>query len=276
MNIAIVGLGLIGGSIAKALKKYTEHYLIGIDIDERIASSALENGAIDEIGGTDSLVEADVIFLCLYPNANIEFAKKNSMHLKQDSIVTDTSGVKGTVCQKINKIAKRNGFIFVGGHPMAGKENSGFIASEADLFKNASYILIPGDAPSFAIDTIGKLAYDMKFSDIKITDEIGHDKMIAMTSQVPHVIACAYILNPLCKNHHGFSDGSYEDITKVAKINPRLWSELFMDNKEALLGEIETLNKNIAHIKNLIENDDIDSLELLLERCSELKREIDR
>ena len=204
MKIAVVGLGIIGGSMAMAIKKYTQHYVIGINRTRKTLEKALECGAIDEIGDEDSIQDADLIILGLYPALAVEFIKRNCDKIKKDAIVTDTSGIKSAICPALEKIADENGFTFIGSHPMAGKETNGFDSADADLFFGASFIVVPGNAPYDKVRTLCRLAMDIGFAGVRMTTPEEHDRMIAYTSQLPHVLACAYVLSPQCPNHKGF------------------------------------------------------------------------
>lgn len=234
MKIAVIGLGLIGGSIAKALKQNTAHTVIGFDRDENVLLDALSLGAIDRTGSTAALSEADIVYVCLYPEDVVRFVAENAQRFRPGCIVTDVCGIKGQVYKRLCEISAPYKFEYVGGHPMAGKEISGFEASEAGLFYNASYIFVPGDAPIGAVDTLALLAKDMGFGTIKICTDQVHDRMIAYTSQVPHVLACAYVMSPQCDTHSGFSAGSYRDVSRVARINAPLWADLFSRTGGAL------------------------------------------
>lgn len=271
MNIVIVGMGIIGGSFAKAIKKYTNHYVIGINRSEKPLNEALAFGAIDRKGTPIDLADADLIILCTYPKAAVDFIKENAHFISKNCIVTDTSGIKGEICPQMIKLARENNFIFVGSHPMAGKEKNGFAASDADLFKGASYILVPGDAPRIAVNVLYHLALDIGFSGIRITTAEEHDQMIAFTSQLPHALACAYVLSPRCINHKGFSAGSYRDVSRVANINAELWSELFLENKKPLVNELELLIENLNNIKNTIESEDKEKLTAILQKGKAVK-----
>ncbi len=275
MKIAVVGLGIIGGSMAMAIKKYTEHYVIGINRTRATLEKALECGAIDEIGEEDSIRNADLIILGLYPALAVDFIKRNCDKIKKDTIVTDTSGIKAAICPELDKIAEENGFTFIGSHPMAGKETNGFDSADADLFFGASFIVVPGNASCDKVRTLCRLAMDIGFSGVRLTTTEEHDRMIAYTSQLPHVLACAYVLSPQCPNHKGFSAGSYRDVSRVAKINATLWSELFIENREPLIAEIDTLINNLELIKNGIEAKDTDGLIKTLGRCRQIKEQLD-
>ncbi len=274
MNIVIVGLGIIGGSIAKALKKNTEHCIIGIDKNQEVEKKALAEGAIDIIGDSESLGTADVVYLAVYPGAAVEYVEQNGKYIKQGAVVTDTSGVKYDICPALVELSVEYGFDFVGGHPMAGKEKNGYEASDPEIFKDASYIIVPCDADDNSVAVISGLARAMGFGGVMITSPSEHDRMIAFTSQLPHVLACAYVMSPCCKNHIGYSAGSYKDVSRVANINAELWSELFLDNKENLVKELDILIENIDKIKKAIEEENKDELVKLLDKGRKVKEEL--
>lgn len=271
MNIVIAGLGIIGGSFAKAIKKYTNHRVTGINRSDAPLQKALNCGAIDEIGDAQSLGNADLIILGIYPAAAVEFIEKNGSYIKKGCIVTDTSGIKSAICPQMTALAEKFGFTFVGSHPMAGKEKNGFDVSDADLFKGASFITVPCGAPQAAVDTLTSLALSIGFGGVRITDPQEHDRMIAFTSQLPHVLACAYVLSPQCKTHNGFSAGSYRDVSRVANINAPLWAELFLENRQPLIAELDLLIQNISSIREAINKVDKQSLTGLLEQGRKVK-----
>jgi prephenate dehydrogenase len=265
-KIVIVGLGLIGGSMAKAFKEYTDYTVCGIDTDKNVLKSAVECGAIDKIGNNEDIKSADIIYLCLYPKADIDFVNSHADLIPSNCIVTDTCGIKSEICAHLPIIAKEHGFTFIGGHPMAGKEKNGFYASEAELFAGASYIIVPCGAPRKAIDLLTVISVKLGFGGTVITTPEHHDRMIAFTSQLPHVLACAYVMSPCCKEHVGYSAGSYRDVSRVANINEKLWTELFTDNKKSLVKELDILINNITDIKNAVENCDDNLLRELLKK----------
>lgn len=275
MKIAIVGLGIIGGSMAMAIKKYTKHYVIGINRTKSTLETAFECGAIDEIGNDDSLSKADIIILTLYPAITVDFVERNCNKIKKGAIVADTSGIKSSICPKLNSIADKNNFTFIGTHPMAGKETSGFASADAELFKGASFIVIPGNAPQDKVRTLCDLATQIGFSGIKFTTSLEHDQMIAYTSQLPHVLACAYVLSPRCPHHNGFSAGSYCDVSRVAKINATLWSGLFIENRDPLVKEIDTLINNLKLIQKEIKNNNSKELIDILNKSRKIKEQFD-
>lgn len=270
-TILIVGLGLIGGSIAKALRTFTPHRVLAMDQDPEALDLAMACGAIERPGYVEDLPQVDVLWLCLYPQAAVEFARKYGAALREDCIVSDACGIKNAVCPQLMELSRELGFVFVGGHPMAGKERSGFEASEATLFRGASYLLVPCGAPDWAKDTMKELAMDMGFGRVVETTPEHHDEMIAYTSQLPHALACAYVLSPRCPQHKGFSAGSYRDVSRVARINETLWTELFLDNREALSRELSTLIENLSSIQFALDQEDGEALRALLRKGRQVK-----
>jgi prephenate dehydrogenase len=271
MNIAVIGMGIIGGSFCKAFKKYTDHYIIGINRTQSTLKQAYDCGAIDEMGDENSLSKADVVILAVYPQAAIEYIEKYGSYLNKGCIVTDSSGIKMEICPKMTELSHKFGFEFVGSHPMAGKETNGFSSSDADLYKGASYIVVPCEASEGAVEELSNLALKIQFGQIKYSTPEEHDRMIAFTSQLPHVLACSYVLSPCCMNHKGFSAGSYHDVSRVANINSKLWSELFMENRQPLLKELEILINNITQITDAIKDSDQQRLQELLEQAHKTK-----
>lgn len=270
-TILIVGLGLIGGSIAKALRTFTPHRVLAMDQDPEALDLAMACGAIEGPGYVEDLPQVDVLWLCLYPQAAVEFARKYGAALREDCIVSDACGIKNAVCPQLMELSRELGFVFVGGHPMAGKERSGFEASEATLFRGASYLLVPCGAPDWAKDTMKELAMDMGFGRVVETTPEHHDEMIAYTSQLPHALACAYVLSPRCPQHKGFSAGSYRDVSRVARINEALWTELFLDNRQALSRELSTLIENLSSIQFALDWEDGEALRALLRKGRQVK-----
>ena len=271
MNIAIVGLGIIGGSYCKALKSYTTHHIIGINRTPETAQKALDAGAIDEIGTLESLQAADITILCMYPQACVDFLRENGRYIRKGAIVTDAAGIKISICPQLKELSEQFGFIYVGSHPMAGKEKNGYEASDENLFIGASFLITPCGAEQAAVNKLAQLALEIGFGSIKITTPEEHDRMIAYTSQLPHVLACAYVLSPSCPHHKGFSAGSYRDVSRVANINSKLWAELFLENREPLMAELEELNRNITSLYQAIKDRDRQALTDLLEQGHQVK-----
>lgn len=272
-DIVVVGLGLIGGSIAKALKQRTGHRVYGMDRDEGALLDACSCGAIDGKAGPEELKRADVVYLCVYPEGALAFMEGQGHLLKENCIVTDTCGVKTALCAGMAELAPCGKYIFVAGHPMAGKEKSGFTASDPSIFVGASYIIAPCGAPGWAVQAVEGLALEMGFGQIVHTTPERHDQVIAFTSQAPHVLACAYVLSPRCKEHRGFSAGSYRDVSRVADINDALWTRLFLDNREALVAELDQLAGALGRFRDAIAAGDADGLQGLLRQASQAKRE---
>jgi len=271
MKIVIAGLGIIGGSLAKAIKKYTDHEIYGINRSKAPLAKALECGAIDGVGDDETLKNADMLILGTYPQAAVEFVRNHADSIGKNCIVVDTSGIKTEICSELTALAKEYGFTFIGFHPMAGKEKNGFDVSEADLFSGASAILIPGDAPAGAIKTVADLTKKIGFGKVVYTTPEEHDRMIAFTSQLPHVLACAYVFSPQCPRHDGFSAGSYRDVSRVANINAQLWSELFIENRQPLVEEIQLLIDHLREIQQGIEKGDREELAKLLHQAKVIK-----
>lgn len=272
MNIAVVGLGLIGGSFCKALKKNTFHRILGIDKNKKTIKQALECGAIDEEITPDRLSEANLTIVCLYPEAIVDFVKENASKFKKGSIVIDSCGVKEYIVNECAPVLDEYGVIFVGTHPMAGREFSGFEYSTDNLFEGASFIITPtDDTPQIAVDLLQTLAGSINFGKAVVSSPQKHDEVIAYTSQLAHVVSNAYVKSPAMLNYDGFSAGSFQDLTRVAKLNEYMWSELFMCNKEALLKEINCVINSITEYRDAIENGDLERLIQILRDGRELK-----
>lgn len=277
MNIAVVGLGLIGGSICKALKKNTDHKVFGFDINESINSFALLDSSIDRILDDDNLKMCDFVFLCVYPKATVDFIKEKAQLFKKGAVVIDCGGIKTTICNECFEVAENSGFHFIGGHPMAGLHHSGYKHSTSTLCDGASMILTPKNTDDIELmSEVTGLVKSIGFSSVNITTPQEHDRIIAFTSQLAHVVSNAYVKSPQAKNHKGFSAGSYKDLTRVAKLNENMWTELFLRNKENLCFEINHLITELTKYKVAIENDDEATLKALLKDGSDRKKSIDR
>ena len=273
MKILIAGLGLIGASLAKAIKKNTNHYVLGYNRTKSVAEKALKDGVIDATGNLPQLLsEADVTIINFYPEAIVPFILNNKDYFKKGSIVTDSCGIKTKICRALEK--EKLTFTFIGGHPMAGREVSGYENSLDNLFDNASFIFTPLGAPENKVEILKNLANEMHFARTVVTTPEHHDEMIAFTSQIAHVVACSYILSPHAPEHFGFSAGSYRDLSRVARINAPMWSELFIDNKDALLREISSLKANLELFENCISKSDSKALCELLSKGNKIKEEI--
>ncbi len=255
MHVAIVGLGLIGGSIAKTLKKNSDWFVSGFDISGETLADALKCGAIDAVWDGESPLDADITVLCMQPTVTVEFLRLHKELFKKGSVVTDVCGVKQWVVENCGKICDESGLYFVGGHPMAGKERSGFKNSDENLFNRASYILTPVENTDENAFNLAKIYVEtLKCAKLTVTDPETHDRLIAFTSQLPHVIAGAYVKSPSCLDRKGFSAGSFKDVSRVATVDEHLWTELFLKNKDMLLPEIDGLIEHLTVYRNAIEN----------------------
>lgn len=274
MKILICGLGLIGASLAKTLKKNTKHTVLGWNRTQSVTQKALRDGVIDATGDIDELMEdADVTFINFYPDAIVPFILEHSSSFKKDSIVTDSCGIKSKIVREMEK--HQLDFYYIGAHPMAGREVGGYDNSLDNLFDNASFIVTPcDDTPRNKVDALVGLAQDMKFARTVVTTPEHHDEMIAFTSQIAHVLACSYVLSPLAPMHPGYSAGSYRDVSRVARINAEMWATLFIDNKDALVREIDDLVSNLMKFKYNIVNEDEPALRELMNTANSIKEEI--
>lgn len=256
-TVAIIGLGLMGGSIAKALKKSGNYRVIGYNRTAGVSEKALSDGAIDEIWDGSSPIDADITVLAVNPNVAYKLLETLPPLLKEDSILTDICGVKEEIVKLGEEVCLKAGLRFVGGHPMAGRERSGYDFSTEDLFFNRSYIFTETPATDKqAVNLLSKMALDIGCADVTITSPQHHDKMIAYTSQIPHILAGAYMNSPTSATHKGYSAGSYHDVSRVASVDENLWTQLFLSNKENLLYEIDILIRNLQDYKDAVARSD--------------------
>ena len=275
MTVGICGLGLIGGSMAKAYKE-AGHTVLAYDIDQASLGYALISEIIDGELNLESIKECELILVALYPMAAIEYLKKVAPYISTDAIVIDLCGTKLTVCECGFALARQYGFTFVGGHPMAGKQFSGIKHSRSSLFKGAPMVLVPPVYDDIAfLDRIKQLLAPAGFGRLSVTTAEKHDAMIAFTSQLAHIVSNAYIKSPTAQNHKGFSAGSYKDMTRVAWLNENMWTELFIENKEPLLFELEYIIKSLTEYKTAIESNDADTLKALLREGRIAKEQVD-
>lgn len=274
MKVLICGLGLIGASLAKTLKKNTTHTVLGWNRTPSVTEKALRDGVIDRTGDIDELMsDADITFVNFYPDAIVPFILEHKNSFKKDSIVSDSCGIKTKICKELEH--EKLNFYYVGAHPMAGREVGGYDNSQDTLFDKASFIVTPYEnTPRNKVDALVGLAQDMKFARTVVTTCEHHDEMIAFTSQIAHVLACSYVLSPLAPMHPGYSAGSYRDVSRVARINAEMWSDLFIDNKDALVREVDDLVSNLMKFKYNIINEDRQALCDLMNKANSIKEEI--
>ena len=274
-NIAVIGLGLIGGSLAKAIAERTDYHIMAKNRTRSTLLQAIEDGAVHEELTDENISQADMIILGLYPEEAVEYMKSIGDRVKKSALVIDVSGIKRYICEKMPPIAEKHGFVFVGTHPMAGKEKGGYFNSEAALFQGASFIITPtGGEHSEQVEWLTEFASDLGFGMHVICSPEEHDRMIAFTSQLPHVLANAYVQSPQCLNHRGFSAGSYRDVSRVARLNEHLWAELFLQNSDALTQELDLLIRNITEMCDAIKANDRETLETILGRGRKVKEEL--
>ncbi|MGI6336030.1 MAG: prephenate dehydrogenase [Eubacteriales bacterium] len=274
MNIGIVGLGLIGGSAAKAYKEQEGNKVYAFDTDKTVFGYAKISGAVDGILDKESLKLCDCVLIALYPKDAIEYLKKTAPDIKKETIVIDLCGVKRSVCEECFPLADQYGFTFVGGHPMAGTQNSGFKASRASLFAGASMLLVPPRRDDIRLlDRIKKILAPLGFGKFVVTTPELHDEMIAYTSQLAHVVSSAYAMNPAAQNHKGYSAGSYKDLTRVAKLNVAMWTELFMANRDNLAMHLEQLIAALEEYKTALSEGNEAKIAELLEKGRAAKQE---
>lgn len=274
MKVLICGLGLIGASLAKTLKKNTTHTVLGWNRTPSVTEKAHRDGVIDRTGDIDELMsDADITFVNFYPDVIVPFILEHKNSFKKDSIVTDSCGIKTKICKELEH--EKLNFYYVGAHPMAGREVGGYDNSQDTLFDKASFIVTPYEnTPRNKVDALVGLAQDMKFARTVVTTPEHHDEMIAFTSQIAHVLACSYVLSPLAPMHPGYSAGSYRDVSRVARINAEMWSDLFIDNKDALVREVDDLVSNLMKFKYNIINEDRQALCDLMNKANSIKEEI--
>ncbi len=266
MTIGIMGLGLIGGSLARALHESGEHRILGADAIASAVLAAKMVNAIDAQLTDENVSECDVIIVCIYPREAVEYIERIAPLIKKGAIVTDVCGVKGMVCEAIEPIAKEHGFNFIGAHPMGGTNRAGFSAARADMFHGASLILTPfTGTPIAMVDSLRRLFLIAGFEKTKVLSPKEHDSMIAYTSQLTHVLSSAYASSGEGKSYDGFVGGSFKDATRVAKLNPDMWTELCMDNKEALTERLDKLMDRLQAFRDALTEGDTQNFHDLLE-----------
>ena len=275
MTVGILGLGLIGGSLARAYA-IAGHTVLAADRDASILGFAQLAGAVDSPLTPENIRECDLILLAIYPEGSAAWLEENARHISPNALVMDCCGVKQQICDRCFPLADKHGFTFIGGHPMAGTQFSGFKYSRADLFQGAPMVLVP---PRFddmdLLDRAKKALAPCGFGSFSVTTARDHDRMIAFTSQMPHIISNAFIKSPTALEHQGFSAGSYRDLTRVAWLNSQMWAELFLENREFVLSELDTLLSSLTAYRDAVAADDRDTLITLLEEGKQRKEAVD-
>ncbi len=276
MKIGIIGLGTIGGSFAKAIKSYTEHEVYGTDTNPDALAFAHFSGIVDGDLNEIVLRSLDLLLLALYPRDAVDSLHKAAPLLPKSCIVLDCCGVKRAVFPSFVAEAEAHGFRFVGGHPMAGAVASGFRASREKMFKGASMILVPGaNADLSTLNLLRTLFRALGFVRIVTATPEQHDRMIAFTSQLPHVLSNAYVKSPSASEHRGFSAGSYRDMARVAGLNVPMWTELFLENADYLTDELNVLLANLTAYRDALADRDAKTLAALLQAGVDCKAAAD-
>lgn len=275
MTVGIVGLGLIGGSFAKAYHEAGETVL-ACNRTEDTLRFAMLSGAVDGELTEENIGSCDLVIIAVFPEAAEAFLRRMAPHIGTKPVVIDACGTKRKICSICFPIAEEYGFTYLGGHPMAGTHKSGFKYARANLFHNAPMVIVP---PSFddieLLDRVKTLLAPVGFGCISVTTAEKHDELIAFTSQMPHIISNAYIKSPTAAAHKGFSAGSYKDLTRVAWLNPKLWAELFLENRDCILNELDWFIAALEQYRDAVKNDDFETLEKLLDDGRRRKEEVD-
>jgi len=272
MIIGIIGLGLIGGSVAKSVKRKNLCSVFAADIDAETMTNAKKSGVIDENLTHENISKCDLIFLALAPSKTIEWIKIHAKEISTKTTVIDLCGIKRAVCDEISPIARENNFKFIGGHPMAGLERGGFENSKENLYEGASMILTPTiEIDSDSLEKLKKFFLELGFSSVIFSTPEEHDKIIAYTSHLAHVISSAYVKTSENLKIRKFTAGSFRDMTRVSKMNEKLWTELFFYNRDFLIEEIELAIKNLNEYLDALKENNPDEIEKLIIKGRELK-----
>ncbi len=274
-TVGIVGLGLIGGSFAKAYHA-AGWTVMATNRTKSVLDFAILSGDVDEGLTKDNVRDCDLLLLTIYPEASISALKELAPFIGQTPMVIDCCGTKRVVCDACFPIAEQYGFTYVGGHPMAGTQYSGYKYAKANMYHNAPMVIVPPRYDDILLlERVKELLKPAGFSRISVTTAERHDEMIAFTSQLAHVVSNAYVKSPTARLHHGFSAGSYKDLTRVAWLNAPMWAELFLENKDYLLNEVNCIIDNLTAYRDAMERDDKEKLTELLNEGKRIKEEVD-
>ena len=275
MKVGILGLGLIGGSLARAYA-LEGHTVYAQETDEQILSFAILSGAVHAPLDEELIAQCELILLAIYPDGSASWLENHAPQISPSALVLDCCGIKREVCARCFPLAEKYGFTFVGGHPMAGTQFSGFKYSRATLFQGAPMVLVPPVFDDISLlERVKEALKPCGFGSFSVTTAEDHDKMIAFTSQMPHILSNAYIKSPTALNHKGFSAGSYKDLTRVAWLNAPMWAELFLENRENVLFELDTYLNSLNAYRQAVAEGDFDRLVELLEEGKKRKEEVD-
>lgn len=266
MKIFIVGLGLMGASYALGLSQ-KGYEVYGYDSDLNINEKALKDGLIKSFD-KNHISTSDVILLALYPTKNIEFIRENIQYFN-NQLITDIAGTKVLMMNEIVKILPKD-TRYVSHHPMAGKEKSGYDFRDPKMFKGANFLIVPSDQSTIDdVETIKQIAIDLEFGNISIYTPLEHDQFIGYTSQLTHMIAVALMLANKDPNLAYTTGDSFKDLTRIAKINEHMWTELFFQNKEILVNEIDLFIEKLNQLKSMLDSNQYDELKEALKKSKE-------
>lgn len=274
-RVGVVGLGLIGGSFVKA------YHAAGWEVlaknrSKSVLDFAVLSGDVDGELTNENVGTCDLVLVTIYPEAAIQSIREFAPYFGEKPVVIDCCGTKRVVCEACFPIAEEYGFTYLGGHPMAGTQYSGYKYARANLYKNAPMVIVPPNFDDiFLLDKVKTLLKPAGFSRVSVTTADKHDEMIAFTSQLAHIVSNAYVKSPTAREHHGFSAGSYKDLTRVAWLNAPMWAELFLENRDCLIREVDTIIENLTAYRNAMENGDQESLTALLDEGKRIKEEVD-
>ncbi len=272
MNVGIVGLGLIGGSMAKSVKARTAHTVFGTDLDQETMALARMSGAIDAPLTEENLPQCDLILVAICPGAAVRWVRDHADRIAKSAILVDLCGVKRVVVEALTPVAQEHGFAYIGGHPMAGRERGGFTASSEDLYVGASMILTPDERTDMhLLETLKVFFLDIGFAGLTFSDPEEHDRIIAFTSQLAHITSSAYVKSPEAQRRRGFSAGSFQDMTRVARLDENMWTELFLDDADYLVKELDILIGNLTAYSDALKSGDAERVRALLKEGRERK-----
>ena len=275
MTVGILGLGLIGGSMARAYAM-AGHSVLACEKDDQMLQFAMLSGAVHGKLTCETIPACDLILLAIYPDGSAVWLEEHAHCISKNALVMDLCGIKREICRRCFPLAEQYGFTFVGGHPMAGSQFSGFKYSRANLFSGQPMVLVPPRFDDISLlERCKQLLEPCAFGRFSVTTAEDHDRMIAFTSQMPHILSNAFIKSPTAKNHKGFSAGSYKDLTRVAWLNPQMWAELFLENRDYTLSELDIYIENLRAYQAALKNNDLETLTALLEEGKRCKEEVD-
>lgn len=273
MNILVSGMGLIGGSFCKALKKYTNHTVIGYDINSDIEKLAVSENSIDRIFNGD-YSGIDIIIVCMYPEITEQYFYSTVPRMEKNTLITDVCGIKGEMSERLHKLTRQYGISYIPIHPMAGKEVGGYSNSSADLYIRANMVITPfRDSDGNKVGMLSRLSENIGFRKIVVTTPQEHDSMIAYTSQLAHIVSSAYVKSPSLEKECGFSGGSFQDMTRIATMNEDMWTSLFMQNRKNLENELSILIQNLEKYRKALSENDSRTMKKLIREGSDLKYE---